>query len=578
MRLLSLAVALTLLTIPIPFPLPVPSHVNNQPAITTNLSDVVGETPEMDNYAPSNPRPLIEMPRTGAGGFYLLPGDYEYVAQSYCLHAGTFGPSRGGTGYLYAPLKGPRSTVIQRLTERSVLHPELPQHDIQVLLWGILAWTKISDMAPQYQRAAAALLTPQEVSDLNGGALGIIPPQAWDAAFAHLPPAARQVLEAEARLRQLLTQGNPTYGEIERVAVLSGEAPETSVIRRVPWGRWSRHPDGFFIRYLPSNYSTMQVQIHVPEGQSGHRPTLPVWIGAGLAPEAFAMQSGPSLRPFDPADGPAVPGNSSQQRLLPSGRPDKEFDEISKARKVMKYKSFIPPLSKEDIPGFITDKTCLDPRGCILDYIIDWNFDKWSEVSGELAGDPPRSDYTSKVTPELPAAPRLVPGAGVSTARAAAVNDLVNAIMSLWTTLRAAQVTLDRLGGAQLAGDQFWSDEQARSLIFFKRRAGLAMQLVVQRTERLLEVLTQEGFHFPDILPAQWRAYQEYLRRHSFLPEGLEGARLVGLTDAEIEATRQAQLDPQLTDDDVLTNIRQSLEAMRVVGQIWAQLPQVAPP
>jgi hypothetical protein len=111
-----------------------------------------------------------------------------------------------------------------------------------------------------------------------------------------VPGPVRQALEAEARLRQMLTDPNSSFAQMEAVAVLSGAAPLGEGSFQVPSGRWSRHPDGYFVRYLPSSYSHTLTQIWVPEGSEA--------IG----------------REYDPAMHIAVPGNTARQRLIQSGR------------------------------------------------------------------------------------------------------------------------------------------------------------------------------------------------------------------------------------------------------------------
>ena len=55
-------------------------------------------------------------------------------------------------------------------------------------------------------------------------------------------------------------------------------------------------PDGYWVRYLPSGYSMTRLEIWVPQGS-------------------------PSVdKEFDPATHIAVPGNTSRQRLIQSGR------------------------------------------------------------------------------------------------------------------------------------------------------------------------------------------------------------------------------------------------------------------
>jgi hypothetical protein len=79
-----------------------------------------------------------------------------------------------------------------------------------------------------------------------------------------LPPVAQQVFQAEARLRSMISRGGASFAELERIAVLSGavEPPEGS--RPVPEGRWSYHPDGYFLRFFPSGYSQTRIEIVVP--------------------------------------------------------------------------------------------------------------------------------------------------------------------------------------------------------------------------------------------------------------------------------------------------------------------------
>lgn len=251
--------------------------LQKEPPITTSLADAVTEVPFLDDFNPGLFAPMTSLPRTPEGGFILQqPGLYTFDARSYCLKAGTYAPSkdRGGDGYLYAPLKGPSAAIVRNILRKSFSHPEIPQTDIQMLLWAIIARTKISDMSRQMQLTAAKLLTPQELLDLNGGAIGLIPKKLLDQAIAKLPSQVRQALETEASIREMLTTAQATYEDVERVAVLQGDPPSAEGDREVPWGRWSYHPDGFFIRYFPSGYSQTEIQISVPENLRIERDAL----------------------------------------------------------------------------------------------------------------------------------------------------------------------------------------------------------------------------------------------------------------------------------------------------------------
>ncbi len=235
-----------------------------EPPLTTSLDDAVTEVAFLDDYHGLGVIPLSSLSRAADGTFILdEPGHYMMESQSYCLKAGTYGPSKGD-GYLLAPLKGPWSGIIRNVLRRSVLYPEIPQREIQLLLWAIIARTKIEDMGPESQRVAAKLLEPKELYTVNGGAMGLVPDRVWLAAIASLPPEVRRIREAEADLREALTSGTQTYEEIERVAVLVGEPPPQEGDRVVPGGRWSYHPAGYFIRFRPSGYSRTRVEVHLP--------------------------------------------------------------------------------------------------------------------------------------------------------------------------------------------------------------------------------------------------------------------------------------------------------------------------
>ena len=238
--------------------------LQKDPAITTNINDAVYEVPFLDGFDPVIYSVFTDRPSGPDNGAMLNPGLYESLVQSYCLKAGTYGPSKGD-GYSYAPLKGQFAKIIQNIIQGSLAHRDIPQRDIQVLLWAIIARTKLSDMSTGKQTTAAKLLTPQQLFEVNGGALGLIPEDKMSDAVGDLPPQMQQVLRAEAQLRTMLTTTEASYEDLERVAVLTGIAPEGEGSRVVPRGRWSLRPDGFFARYFPHGYPQTLVQIYVPE-------------------------------------------------------------------------------------------------------------------------------------------------------------------------------------------------------------------------------------------------------------------------------------------------------------------------
>jgi hypothetical protein len=288
------------------------------PPISTSLADAAWAVDSLDNFSPHDVSPLnarrraggvpaadslenmplrsmLDLQRTPNGGFVLQPGFYEMHTQSYCLHAGTHGPGRGD-GYLYAPPAGSADDAVVAILRNSVAHPDIPQSAIQQLLWAIVARSKFEDLNPQLKATAARLLTPSELASLNRNALDLIPDAALERAIQNMPALVQQAFRAEAQLRQMLTSANTSFDQMERVAVLAGLAPVGPGSRDVPEGRWSRHPDGYFVRYMPRAYSYTVTQIWVPSGSQA--------VG----------------KEYDPATHIAVPGNTAKQRLIQSGR------------------------------------------------------------------------------------------------------------------------------------------------------------------------------------------------------------------------------------------------------------------
>ena len=273
-----------------------PNLLGDKAPITTSLPDAKWGDASKDGFTPREPeRSLMTLQRTPNGGFVLQPGYYLLVDQSYCLKAGTHGPGEGD-GYLYAPPKGPAEDAVMTIVRNSVNRPEIDQHQIQQLLWAIIARAKFEDLQPELKAVASQLLTPRQLAGLNRSALDVLHGNALTDALGGVPEPLRQIAQAEAQLRSMLTTPGASFSEMERVAVLSGNAPLGPGSQNIPSGRWSVHPDGYYVRYLPSGYSTTRVEIWVPQGSPA--------VG----------------KEYDPATHIAVPGNTARQRLIQSGR------------------------------------------------------------------------------------------------------------------------------------------------------------------------------------------------------------------------------------------------------------------
>lgn len=274
----------------------VPDLLSGPAPVSTSIKDAVYGDTSTDGFTPAVAvRDLASLPRSADGGFVLAPGYYRMHAQSYCLHAGTYGPG-GGDGYLYGPVKGSAQEAVTAILRNSVAHPEIAQHDIQLLLWAIVARAKFEDLDTRLKGVAAVLLSKKQLVSLNRNALAVLSSPQLAQVTGGMPGPLRTIVEAESRMRGLLSTPGSSYSDIERVAVLAGRAPRGEGSLDVPATRWSLHPDGYWVRYKPNGYTNTWVEVWVPAGSKG--------VG----------------KVYDPATAIAVPVNTSRQRLAQSAR------------------------------------------------------------------------------------------------------------------------------------------------------------------------------------------------------------------------------------------------------------------
>ncbi len=561
-----------------------PSVVPAQEApITTSLDDILPDAPFLDDFAPAQVTPMTDLPHGLNGSFYLYPGTYWFEAKSYCLRAGTYGPSRGDA-YFYAPLEGPKRAIVRSILQRSVQHAEIPQHDVQVLLWAIIARAKPQDMSPDRQRTAAALLTPAELLDLDGYGLGPLSDALRAQALAHLPEPARRVVEAENHLREMVASTDTRFEDLERVAVLAGMAPPDPEGHQAPPGRWSYHPGGYFIRYQPHGYSSTRIELYVPDEspvveRDSHGRIVSVQDPRTRRIGPPRRASGPPQW-YDASDGPAVPGNRGAQRLGVSGAKqpgrhlgaEEAIDNLKKGKDAFDFAT--------DPHGFFLSKWAFAIPDFLFDKIQEFTIDMWGKSAGALDQDPPRSDYTTYAKIDTLAFVPLTPGRDLPPARAAAANRLMRASLDLSATLRAAQVSLDRVGGANQAGDTVWGWRQGAAFMYYKRAAGTAMLTAAHELEAMLTELRAEGVPDVVVTPEEVRASQARLRTQGFSAEELQAAHALRLTDEEIEANRQTRIaaDPVTAAGSVRQAAAALVAGLTELGALLAALPPVVPP
>ena len=255
-------------------------------AITTNFKDCDTQNIKSPDFGENQTYKTICSSNFTEKGYVLTHGYYELNLKSFCLKAGTYAPSKGD-GYLYAPLKGPKKEIVDKLVKNWYKNQQIPQTDVQALLWAIIAKADFKNLSPQLQMAAAKLLSPKDILALNKMGLDFVPSSVMNNVKGNLPKSVQLVLDAENKMRQIFSSNSYSYSQLEKYAMLAGFNSEKSSIS---YGTWGWHPAGFWISYQPNGYAKTKVKIYVPEN------TATVY--------------------YLPSNDVAVPANTSSQRIM----------------------------------------------------------------------------------------------------------------------------------------------------------------------------------------------------------------------------------------------------------------------
>ncbi|RNL88705.1 hypothetical protein ED312_07915 [Sinomicrobium pectinilyticum] len=218
-------------------------------AITTSINDTLYgfDWFDKDFFDP-------EMADTIAD-FRLKPGYYKATVRSYCLRAGVYGPTQGD-GYQIAKLKGLKTGIIHSILKKSVDFPEIPQPDIQTLIWGIEAGAKFSDYPLDFQSRVKPLLTAKELLTLQVSVKNI--------ANKHLPEEVRFLADTYMSLRDKMQSTQLKYDELEAIAVKTGIAPLGPGSKIIDKGIWSYIGRGFYLRSNSRGYSETDIELYRP--------------------------------------------------------------------------------------------------------------------------------------------------------------------------------------------------------------------------------------------------------------------------------------------------------------------------
>jgi hypothetical protein len=216
--------------------------------VTTSLSDAYPEAFWLENL--DKERDPIE---PADYSFNLAPGYYRFNVQSYCLKAGTHASTKGA-GHLVAPIKGKRGELVINIITRSADHPDIAQHDIQLLLWSIIYGAKFTDLEKGVQLRVSPLLTPEEITDLS---IGI-----KDVPVDLLPDELKASAKFYKDLRHKITDPASSYEDVERMAVIPGDPPADMLLKQINPGNWAYVGDGFYMRIMPDGYQRSVLDVY----------------------------------------------------------------------------------------------------------------------------------------------------------------------------------------------------------------------------------------------------------------------------------------------------------------------------
>ncbi len=163
----------------------------------------------------------------------------------------------------------------------------------------------------------------------------------------------------------------------------------------------------------------------------------------------------------------------------------------------------------------------------------------WADdIFSALNGDPPRQDYTSIATPVLISLPLIQPGNGITPAHAQALDDLQQAQEQANAYGVAADIALDRSGGAAEAGDIQWASTQTGVMLEYNNLFGAALITVADKIDALVTELGTEGIHSLIVTPADVTAMQADLSANGFSTQAIADAHALGMSDADLAAMK----------------------------------------
>ena len=212
-------------------------------SITSSINDALPTVSMLDFLNGVEPEALPDLTD-------MKPGYYRGDIQSYCLHAGTYGPTKGN-GYLIGPLLGKNADIVESVLNKSVSHPEIKQRDIQLLLWAIESGTKFDDLQMELKLRVKPLLSTSDLVRLNADI---------NDALDLLPGELVSLAKFYSGMRDVIKNPKSSYEDVERLAV-NTTGVEVDLKENIDEGKWAYIGDNYFIRTFPVSYPTTTLEI-----------------------------------------------------------------------------------------------------------------------------------------------------------------------------------------------------------------------------------------------------------------------------------------------------------------------------
>jgi hypothetical protein len=249
----------------LPRNLPLPSLddlLRKEEPLATLLQDAPGTGfPEFSELRLRNPRTLSAADRRSDGTYLLKPGHYKLSVHSFCGQFASFVAPPQVSGYVAARYRGSKAKLLRTLLDRYSLREDVPQADMQKLVWAVLSRVKPQHLKGKARRALETLMGPDGDRALAEGALDAFADEAFARVVRQASKELRGVLEAENKVRSLYRQGVDDFEAFQRIAVLD---PPKSVRSQLPADVWQMQPNGVLFRYKPRSFLVTDVEIVVP--------------------------------------------------------------------------------------------------------------------------------------------------------------------------------------------------------------------------------------------------------------------------------------------------------------------------